>query len=786
MRARIVAALAGSAVMASPAAGQSTEIVLPPGSLAQAVSILSAQTRTSIAVPDPELWHRRVPGLRGRMSAAEAVRRLARSARATARPAGPDAWRLIPLTAPRPRQPATPSTSNAAVPEPPIDDIVVVASKRDAGLLGYPATVSMVDGRTLAEGGETGTDALLARLATLSSTHLGAGRNKLFIRGVADSSFTGPTQATVGQYLGDVRLTYNAPDPDLRLYDVARVEVLEGPQGTLYGAGSLGGIVRVVRNDPALDRTEGALAAGASATWHGEPGADLGGVLNLPIATDRAALRLVGYGLTEGGYIDDPLRDKRDINRSRVAGGRAQLRLAPIDRWTVDLGITGQGTWGDDSQYADRDAPRLTRQSRIAQGYQGDYLLGELIVRGQLGDLDLVSSSGVVRQRLTERYDASQPDEAPQLFRQRNSTDFWSTENRLSRPMANGWSWVAGFSLLHNRTLLSRALGSPGASVPATGVANRITEGTIFGEMGVEVLRDLTVTAGGRVSHARLSGAGEDVAPLIALARASVTAGRTETSVLPSLAVSATPLRHLTLYARYQQGFRPGGLAIEGPFVRRFLSDRVRTLEAGLRQGVPGRSPVDLSVSVSRTDWQDIQADFLDAGGLPSTANIGDGRINSLAAAIGVAPVPGLRLEAGLALNDSRVTDPSAALVAAFALGRIAQIPNIAGTVARGAVSYQATLPGGQRISLDASARYTGKSRLGVGPVLGAEQGNYLDTRMSARLGLRHWGVTLSVTNIADAVGNRFALGTPFVSGSAGQITPLRPRTVRIGIDTSF
>ena len=189
---------------------------------------------------------------------------------------------------------------------------------------------------------------------------------------------------------------------------------------------------------------------------------------------------------------------------------------------------------------------------------------------------------------------------------------------------------------------------------------------------------------------------------------------------------------------------------------------------------------------MSRTDWQDIQADFLDAGGLPSTANIGDGRINSLAAAIGVAPVPGLRLEAGLALNDSRVTDPSAALVAAFALGPIAQIPNIAGTVARGAVSYQTTLPGGETFSFDASARYTGKSRLGVGPVLGAEQGNYLDTRMSARLGLQHWGVTLSVTNIADAVGNRFALGTPFVTGSAGQITPLRPRTVRIGIDTSF
>ncbi|WP_163278767.1 Plug domain-containing protein, partial [Enterobacter hormaechei] len=74
------------------------------------------------------------------------------------------------------------------------------------------------------------------RVASLASTHLGPGRNKLFIRGIADSSFVGPTQATVGQYWGNSRITYSAPDPDLKLYDIGRVEVLEGPQGTLYGA----------------------------------------------------------------------------------------------------------------------------------------------------------------------------------------------------------------------------------------------------------------------------------------------------------------------------------------------------------------------------------------------------------------------------------------------------------------------------------------------------------------------------------------------------------------------
>ena len=73
-----------------------------------------------------------------------------------------------------------------------------------------------------------------------------------------------------------------------------------------------------------------------------------------------------------------------------------------------------------------------------------------------------------------------------------------------------------------------------------------------------------------------------------------------------------------------------------------------------------------------------------------------------------------------------------------------------------------------------------------MGPLLGEEQGNYLDTRVSARLAFGGVGVTLGVTNLTDAVGNRFALGTPFAVGEPGEITPLRPRTVRIGVDTVF
>jgi iron complex outermembrane receptor protein len=690
--------------------------------------------------------------------------------------------------------------------EGPGPDIVVTGSKRDVRLRDFAGQVALLDGVDLALGGAGGTEAIIARLASVSSTHLGAGRNKLFIRGIADSSFTGPTQTTVGQYLGDLRLSYNAPDPDLRLYDIASVEVLEGPQGTLYGAGSLGGIIRTVPNAPEIGAVSASIASGVSATWHGDPGADLGATLNVPLG-DRVALRVVGYGVSEGGYIDNPVRDRRDVNRTRIGGGRATLRLDAGNGWTVDLGGVGQWTKGDDSQYADRDLPPLIRASAIVQGFLADYTMGQVVVSGAIGGLKLRSSTGIVGQTLAERYDATvatvsgtMPDAngvvsggvtavlgTPRVFAQRNATTMIANETRLWRPMRDGFGWVVGGSFTHNRTRLSRSLGPVDAPAPVTGVINSIDEATLYGEGSVEVLSGLTATAGARVTRASLAGTGEDVAPArletVALARARVTADRIETSVLPSASLIAAVLPRLSLYGRYQQGFRPGGLAIESDFVRRFDNDRVRTLESGVRFGLAGVDRAYLTASVSHTIWQDIQADFIDASGLPSTANIGDGRIWTFSAAGGWKPLAGLTLDAGFTYNDSRVTEPNTALY--MALARMSQVPNIARYAGRLGADYRRDLAGDLELRVYGWARYVGRSRLGVGPVLGEEQGDYLDTALTARVGRPSLGVTLGVTNLTDSVGNRFALGTPFQIGS-GQITPQRPRTIRIGLDAAF
>src|SRR5205085_4416644 len=229
-----------------------------------------------------------------------------------------------------------------------------------------------------------------------------------------------------------------------------------------------------------------------------------------------------------------------------------------------------------------------------------------------------------------------------------------------------------------------------------------------------------------------------------------------------------------------QQGFRPGGLAVTGELIQRFQGDSVASAEAGFRYG-PVRG-FEASASAAYTRWKDIQADIIDFAGLPTTANIGDGRIYTLDLKLGWRPLPGLALEAAAVLNESRVTNP----VAAFAIAPSAELPNVARVNARaGAEGRRAVAPGiDGRVT--ASARYVGKSRLGIGPLLGEEQGDWLDARLGVRLEGRRHAFSLGVTNLLDEKGNRFAFGSPFTLAEQAQITPLRPRTMRLGWELRF
>ncbi len=827
-----IAALAA----ASPLAARGVELALPAGTVSEAAIALARATGASIVIADPAMGRTRIGAIKGRMEAEAAVRKLARAGGMEAVRVGPNAWRLIAaprraVSRPRPERQArmvrAAATVSPSLPEAEAPPIIVTASKRDLTFAEVPGQVTLLDGAVLERGGVGGTEKIMQRTAAVSSTYLGSGRNKLFIRGIADSSFTGPTQATVGQYFGDLRLSYNAPDPDLRLSDMERVEILEGPQGTLYGAGSLGGIIRLVPRAPEPGEASLTVSGGASAIARGEPGADAHATMNLPLAGETATLRLNLDAASLGGYIDKPTIGRRDVNRTAILSGRAALRVDIAPDWQADVILLGQDTRADDSQYADRAGRRLESSAAVTEGSAAQYGQAQLVVSGRIGDVRIKSSTGIGAQDLTERYDATAPGGQPRLFRQRNEMRMIANETRVWQPVgARGFGWVLGTSIIDNRNTVTRRLGeleaaravagvAAGDEAPAliaalpssTGVRNTVFEITGYGEASYRVLPRLTLAAGLRVTNVELGGAGEDVLPVFALAASSraITAKRRETAYLPSASALLDIGEAGRAYLRYQEGFRPGGLAVAGDFVRQFRSDHARTVELGGGWGEPGRGDFDLSASFSYTRWRDIQADFIDVGGLPSTANIGDGDIWAASVSGSVRIAPSLRAEAGATLNDSRVDEPvffaptplslagfdvvapaGADAAARFlAAPRLSRIPNIARFSGRAGIQWRREFDNGTALSADGWVSYVGTSRLGIGPELGDLQGDYLDSGAIVRWGRENAGLTLSVTNIAGEEGNRFALGTPFATGRA-QITPLQPRTIRIGFDARF
>ncbi|WP_338240464.1 TonB-dependent receptor [Aurantiacibacter hainanensis] len=782
-------------------------------SLEEAVRSLSRQTGSSIGFRDRRLANVRVRSVRGEMTASEALVRMLRGTGARPRRVASNSFlieRAPPSPQPRRAQAAPAPRAPSPAPPPPLVEpieIVVTATKRDMPISAYAGMVHVIEGDRLSVAhGRQGTDALGTTAASVVSTHQGPGRNKLFIRGIADSSFVGPTQSTVGQYWGQSRITYAAPDPSLRLYDVGRIEVLEGPQGTLYGAGSLGGIVRVVPQPPRLDRIEGYAWAGIEAVTHGEVGYDGGGVLNLPLVEDRLALRALAFGTFENGYIDDVGRGLEDVNDVDSLGGRLALRYQGDDGVTIDAGLVGQRIEGADGQYSEPGQGDLERASTIAQPFDNEFLLADLVVNKGWEDLQLTLSAAYANQSVFEAFegpalaDLRNSDIAPLTggelagYTQRNREDMFTAEARLARTLPDGTGWLIAASYLHNEAETFRQIDVKGTESDLTGVANTVDELTAYGEATFALASDLTMTAGGRVTVSHLTG--EALTPVLPELVLSIDPSaddrRTESEFLPSLALAYRVDDSLTAFLRYQEGFRPGGIAVRREFVQQFRSDSVQTLEAGARYR---GQDLELEASLSWTDWNNIQADLIDGYGFPTTTNIGDGQVFSLGLSGRWRLTPRLELEGAVYFNESEVTQPFEILYLAAPTveddGDLVRfnddrLPNIADRMAHAGFSWWTPLRQDTELELSGYARYVGQSVLGIGPLLGRLQGDYIDTGIEAQLLMGKTRFSLAVTNLLDATGNRFALGSPFEIRDKDQITPLKPRSVRLGVQIAF
>lgn len=783
-----VAAIGVVLIAVAPAQAEARHFTIAAGSLGSSVILLAQQADLTIGVTDPTITALRTRSVTGYMSIHTALGRLLAGTGCTFAFIDARTVRIFRAQVARPTRPG-PAPKPQKESEPTIaaeiaTEIVVTASKQGTALNRCPGTVSIIDlndPRAIPSASQ-GTEAIVDRLPMLSSTSLGPGREKLFVRGVADSSFSGPSQATVGQYLGDVRLNYSAPDPNLNLYDIGRVEVLEGPQGTLYGTGSLGGIVRLVPNLPNASGFSASLAAGFAATRKGATGGDIVAMINVPVVLNRVAVRAVAYRASNAGYIGDVGRGLSNINRTLTTGGRLTTRITPGDNWTIDLGGAYQTIDVRDGQYALADLPPLTRRSQIAQPFDNHYGLGFVAIKKVWGTTELTSTTSYVGDAISTTFDATgfPSTVGPIRFDENVKATLLSHETRISG-RGEHRSWIIGLSAIHAVDRLRRQLGSSTALLPILGVRNEATEAALFGQYSFAIAAKLNATLGGRITYAQAIGETLDnpVSELTDPKRSSFVA-------LPMAALSWQARDRIVVFAQVQEGYRPGGLAISASgsvsAIQRFDADRISTLEAGLRFGFPQRSRFWGSVTASYARWVDIQSDLVDATGLPFTTNIGDGRIIGLEGQMTWRASPHLTFDGSTFINKSQLDKPAPLYIAA--LDR--ELPSIAEAGTRVGFRYHTSLTDKVYLTLDGSARYVGKSSLGIGQLLGLDQGDYFDSTIGGHLALGTFGLSLDVRNLGDVRGNRFAFGNPFSIAAGNQVTPLRPRTIRIGFSAKF
>jgi iron complex outermembrane recepter protein len=218
-------------------------------------------------------------------------------------------------------------------------DIIVTATKRASTIQDVPFSVNAQTEEDIQRANANSLEAIARNVAGLTVQNLGPGQSQVSVRGVSAGQIVRDqpgVKEQVGVYLDESVISLSLFTPDLDLFDLNRVETLRGPQGTLFGSGSVGGTIRYITNQPVLGRTQGMVEANVNTVDEGDIGYGLKGVINAPLG-DTAAVRAVAYGTHFGGFIDalGPAGGKNVNDGSRV-GGRISLLWEP----TPELKIT--------------------------------------------------------------------------------------------------------------------------------------------------------------------------------------------------------------------------------------------------------------------------------------------------------------------------------------------------------------------------------------------------------------------------------------------------------------
>jgi iron complex outermembrane recepter protein len=600
-----------------------------------------------------------------------------------------------------------------------LEEVVVTAQKQTENLQAVPMSIQALGETKLEELRVTNMTDYMQFMPSVTFQTLGSGFTQVYMRGVANGSngnHSGPTPS-VGQYLDEQPITTIQGSLDIHVYDIERVEMLAGPQGTLYGAESQAGTIRTITNKPDPSKFSASYDLKGDFVSGGSQGYTAEGYTNIPI-NDSTAIRLVGWYEHSPGYIDNVKgtmtfptsgitmdnysRAKNNYNDGDTYGGRALLKIDLNDNWSITPGVMGQVANFNGINAYDPSVGDLKLTHFFKESSHDSWVQASLTVQGKIGNWDMVYAGAYLDRNDQTRsdysdyaywydvccgYGSSMVNDAgdlinpAQYIKGKDGYKMWSNELRFSSPRENRLRFTGGVfgQQAEHRIEQRYEVDDLTAYYWVTGWPDTIwlTEQTrtdksyaVFGELYYDITDKLTATAGyrqfrtdnnlkgffgysGNFSSKTGEAACFNQQNYHGAPCVNLNASTNESGGTPKLNLAYKFDEDRMIYATYSKGFRPGGVNRRGGFPP-YKADYLTNYEAGWKT-TWADGAVRFNGAAFVEMWDNFQYAYLGENGLTNITNAGKAKIQGVEGYVDWAATNQLLLTAGATWLDPKL-----------------------------------------------------------------------------------------------------------------------------------
>jgi iron complex outermembrane recepter protein len=691
-----------------------------------------------------------------------------------------------------------------------LEQVIVTAQKRVERLIDVPQSVSVLSAETLGSRGATQFRDFADTIPGVSFMSSAAGRTQVTLRGVTTGLDVSPT---VGVYVDEVPYGSSTGFArggnlalDVGLFDLNRIEVLRGPQGTLYGASAMGGILKYVTREPDLTNSTAQLQAGFSGTKKGDANYDVAGSLNAPLVDGKVAVRASGYMTHDGGYVNNLALGENDVNNSDIYGGRVDFLFRPLENFDLRLTAFAQNISQEGFSVVDLNsntgAPidgSLDQRHFYEEPFDQHFRLLSATATYEMASADLTSITSFQTTDARFSFDTTRSFSVLcPIFIQTtcgsvavldgSATDKWTQELRLASSGKQMLEWQFGAFYTNEDSSASQvsALRDPaGQPISATlftysGPSN-YEEYAGFGDVTWNATEKLSFTAGARYSENR-----QDIEQIATGLIGSNPRTKSSEGVATYLANARYRFNeNTTAYARFATGYRPGGPnyvvtdSTTGALIGTptYDADRLKSYEVGFKADhSSGMFSIDASAYF--IDWDNIIVTVF-RGAFSGRANApGGATIVGQEFALTVRPIDGLTLGLTGAHQDATLSAANSDLGAADD----ERLPNVPRYSASFSADYKLPLELSE-VTLGTTVRTVDDRNAGFGATA-HELPGYTTVDLRAGLMLGSFDTVLYVRNAFDERGQvANPLGSP---PGLAIVSILQPTTVGVRVTKSF